>query len=45
MSLHTTTFPACEFTAWRHIDTPDNHNGQTLIAATVYRHLNRGNHA
>jgi hypothetical protein len=44
-SEDTTTFLACEFTGWRHIDTPDNRTGQGLTAATVYQHLSRGNHA
>jgi hypothetical protein len=41
----TTTFLACEFTGWRHIDSPDNRTGQALTAASVYQHLRRGDDA
>ncbi|MFI5489221.1 hypothetical protein [Micromonospora echinaurantiaca] len=40
-----TTWLACEFIGWMHIDTPTNITGQPLTAETVYQHLRQGRHA
>ncbi|MBO4209793.1 hypothetical protein [Micromonospora echinofusca] len=40
-----TTWLACEFTGWRHIDTPTSITDQPLIADTVQQQLRRGRHA
>lgn len=41
----TSTWLACEFDGWRRINAPEHRTGHGLIAATVYHHLSRGNHA
>ncbi|MFY1700210.1 hypothetical protein ACN28G_00350 [Micromonospora sp. WMMA1923] len=37
-----TTWLACEFTGWRHVDAPTGRTGRALTAEAVYRHLRVG---